>query len=164
MGKNYWMVTISLENFQISKQMNFKVQGFKASFRKRAQRMQPEDRVLYYIEGIQKFGATATLTSAYFEDHKPIWKSHNGRDDYPHRVNLELNYILKEEDLIDASQIGPRLDYVKRWAPEKWPLAFQGSLHLLPKKDFSLIEGEMKRLTKGPGGRRRRNRSSDGAA
>ena len=35
--------------------------------------------------------------------------------------------------------------YVKRWAPEDWPLAFQGQIHLLSSQDFALIEHEMRR-------------------
>jgi hypothetical protein len=35
--------------------------------------------------------------------------------------------------------------YVKRWAPEDWPLAFQGQIHLLSSQDFALIEHEMHR-------------------
>lgn len=157
MGRNFWMITTSLENFQISREMGFNVQGVTASQRRRAQRMQLEDRILYYIRGIQKFGGTATITSTCFEDHKPIWKSSNGKEEYPFRVHTEPNFILKEENFMDARQIGPRLDYVKRWPPENWHLAFHGSLHLLPQKDFKLIEGEMKKLIRGSTGRRSRN-------
>jgi hypothetical protein len=42
--------------------------------------------------------------------------------------------------------LAPRLDYVKRWPPENWYMAFQGNLHLLPKNDFVLIEEEIKKL------------------
>ena len=47
---------------------------------------------------------------------------------------------------MNANLIAPRLEYVKRWAPEDWYMAFQGNLHLLPKSDFLLIEEEMKKL------------------
>ena len=36
--------------------------------------------------------------------------------------------------------------YVKRWAPEDWPLAFQGQVHLLSSADYALVEGEMRRV------------------
>jgi len=47
---------------------------------------------------------------------------------------------------MDAREISPRMEYVKKWTPEWWPLAFIGDLHLIPRKDFSLIEDEMKKL------------------
>jgi hypothetical protein len=52
---------------------------------------------------------------------------------------------LKPYEYLDARQIAPRMLYVKRWAPEDWPLAFQGQVHLLSSQDFSLIEHEMRR-------------------
>jgi hypothetical protein len=42
------------------------------------------------------------------------------------------------------------MQYVKKWAPEQWPLAFQGLLHLVPKQDFALIEDEMRKGVKRP--------------
>ena len=52
-----------------------------------------------------------------------------------------------EVDFLDARQIGPRMEYVKKWTPERWPLAFHSTLlHLIPRKDFSLIEEEMKKI------------------
>ena len=152
MGKNDWMITISLENFRITRDTGFKVQGVKASERKRAQRMQPEDRLLFYIEDIQKFGAVATVTSACFEDAGPVWKAADGKEKFPYRVQVQPNYVVDEKDFLDAKQISPRLDYVKKWVPELWPLAFQGNLHLLPKRDFNLIETEMKKLVRGSRG------------
>ena len=54
--------------------------------------------------------------------------------------------ILKDDEFIDASMIAPRLDYLKFWYPEDWPLAFIELVHLLPSRDFRLIESEMKRI------------------
>ena len=149
MGKSYWMITLSETNFYITKDLNFTIQGLGKGLRKRAQRMQPDDRMLYYIEETQQFAATVTLTSTSYEDHKLIWKSQNAKEDYPYRVSLDLNYVLNKDKLIDAKEIGPRLDYVKKWIPEMWHLAFIGGLHLLPKKDFTLIEDEIRRSATG---------------
>ena len=117
--------------------------------------MGPDDLMLFYVSRIRKWVATASITSKYFEDRSPIWRSHGRRrEDFPYRVKLAPSIVLDEEDYIDALVLGPRLEYLKRWAPEKWPLAFQDTLHLLPQKDFRLIEGEMKRvISKRRGGR-----------
>ena len=48
-------------------------------------------------------------------------------------------------------QLGPRLEYVKRWPPESWHLAFFETLHLIPQRDFRLLEGEMKRVLRNVG-------------
>ena len=145
-GRTYWMVASTLENFRITQSMGFTLQGLASRQRRKAQRMEPGDRLVYYITGVQRFGATATVTSQCFEDHDPIWKSNGKPDDYPWRVNVEANAVLEDPSFLDAREIGPRMEYVKRWPPEYWPLAFQGNLHILPKSDFELLEQEMTKI------------------
>ena len=62
-------------------------------------------------------------------------------------VDIEPNIILEEENFIKAGLIAYRLDYLRKWAPEDWPLAFMGNLHLMSKLDFMLLEGEIKRAS-----------------
>ena len=140
------MVAESLENFEISKGLGFTIHGLGNKYRKRAQRMEHGDRVLFYVTQLRKWTLTATITSRSFVEHKPVWKSGRRGDDYPHRVRLAPDIVLDEEDYIDALILAPGLEYLKRWVPEDWPLAFYDKLHLLPQRDFALIEGEMKRI------------------
>ena len=155
MGKNYWMVVDTVENFQTTRDLGYTVFGVGPRYKRRAQRMHPSDRVLFYVKTICKWTATATIASNSFEDHTPIWKSAHKGDDFMHRVKITADVTPEEDDYIDALLLAPSLEYIKRWVPEEWPMAFQDRLHLLPQKDFRLIEGEMKRnLSK----RRRRSR------
>ena len=158
MPRNYWMVVQSEENFEISREMGFKLHGLASRYRRRAQRMEPDDRVLYYVSELRSWPATATITSRYFEERSRIWKYDGRREDFPYRINLSPAIVLDENDYIDALVLGPRLEYVKRWPPETWPLAFRDSLHLLPQRDFRLIEGEMKRVLAQRRRSRRRSR------
>ena len=69
-------------------------------------------------------------------------------------MHIQPGIVLDEKEFIDARQLAPRLDYVRRWAPENWYMAFaQTNLHILPKSDFILVEGEMRRI-KANGSRR----------
>ena len=141
------MVASSLENFHITRNLDFTIQGMMSRQRRKAQRMEPGDRLVYYITGVQRFGATATVTSKCTENHEPIWKSGGRADDFPWRVEIKADAVLGEEQFLDAMEIGPRMEYVRRWPPEYWPMAFQGNLHILPKSDFDLLEQEMKKVT-----------------
>ncbi len=145
MGKSYWMIAESLENYEITKSLGFTLYGAGPRHRRRTERMQPDDRMLYYVKGLRKWTATATITSRSFEERTDIWAPNRRRDVYPYRVKTAPDIVLDEEDYIDALMLAPRLEYVKRWPPEDWPLAFFDRLHLLPQRDFRLIEGEMKR-------------------
>ena len=154
-GRSYWMIAESDENFRISRDLGFRLHGLGAKYRKRAQRMQPNDRVLFYVSQLRKWTLTATITSHSFVEHKPIWKSARRGDDYPYRLRMAPDIVLDEDEYIDARILAPGLEYLKRWIPEDWPLAFFDKLHLLPQRDFALVEGEMKRIVS----RRGRNRT-----
>ncbi|MDP6455227.1 MAG: hypothetical protein QF898_18225 [SAR202 cluster bacterium] len=134
------------QNFEVTREIDFSLFGMGPKYRRRAERMQPQDRVLFYVNGIRKWPASATITSTYFEDNSPLWSPTTRNESFQYRVKLKADIVLDEEDYIDAMILGPRLDYVKRWAPENWPLAFWDRLHLLPQRDFRLIEGEMERI------------------
>lgn len=147
-GRNYWMFVESPDNFETIKEMGLTLFGMGSKYRRRVERMSPKDRVLFYVTGIRKWPATATITSHGFEDTSPMFKPTSRGEKYNHRVRLAPDIVLDEPDYIDAMLIAPRLEYLKRWAPEDWPLAFFERLHLLPQKDFRLIESEMERITK----------------
>ncbi len=159
MAKNYWMFVESPENFAITRDLGFTLHGLGPKYRRRAERMRPDDRVVFYVSGLRKWVATATITSRYFEDNTPIWQSVSRNGGFPYRVKLAPDIVVDQADYIDALILAPRLEYVKRWAPEDWPLAFFDWLHLLPQRDFRLIEGEMKRVVNK--GRRRWHGHSD---
>jgi hypothetical protein len=153
---SHWMVVSSGENFERSLGHGLTLLGLRGRHRKKAERMLPGDRILFFVAGRDCFAATATVASAFFEEHTNIWVSGESRpDDFPWRVRLRPDIILDPQDCIDAHQIAPRLLYLKRWPPEQWPLAFQGQVHLLSAQDFRLIEVEMERLVRGRQARRR---------
>jgi EVE domain len=157
MPGSHWMIVMSPENFEITRERGFDVVGLKSRHRKKAERMALGDRVLFYVTGSQVFPLTATVSSTFFEDHSPIWISSERRPDVaPWRVQIRSDVVLQWYEYLDARQIAPRMLYVKRWAPEDWPLAFQGQIHLLSSQDFALIEHEMRRTIERRSRRRER--------
>jgi hypothetical protein len=145
MHLNFWMVVCNAENFQITQDRGFNLLGLKPQHRRKVQRIGNGDRILYYVTHKRKFTATATATGSFSEDDTPIWEKEGGAD-WPYRIEIKPEIVLEDSQYIDANQLAPRLDYVKRWTPENWYMAFQGNLHLLPKADFLLIEEEMKKI------------------
>jgi hypothetical protein len=143
-ARNYWMIITSPENFEITKGRGFKVQGLKAIHERKIRRVAPGDRLIYYLSGSSCFSATTTVKSTYYEDPSIVWNK-EGSSELKLIVDIEPNIILEEENFIKAGLIAYRLDYLRKWAPEDWPLAFMGNLHLLSKLDFILLEGEIKR-------------------
>jgi hypothetical protein len=147
MPGSHWLITLSPENYTITRDGHLALLGLRSRHRKKAERVAVGDRVLYYVLTQRIFPATATVTSAYFEDRHPVWINHERRDDpFPYRVHTHPNLVLEPGEGLDAEAIAPRLLYLKRWAPEQWFLALQGDVHLLSSQDFMLVEREMQRI------------------
>src|SRR5262245_16830412 len=70
----YWIIVGSVDNFRRTAERGFTVQGIKSRHRKKAERMKPGDKIVYYLTGIKAFGAMSTITSPYYESHEVIWK------------------------------------------------------------------------------------------
>ena len=113
LGKTYWMLVTTQENLDITRSRGFSVQGVDTKNRRKALRIGPEDRVLYYVSDKKGFAATATVTSDNFEDHERIWKHHDDQETFPHRVELSPDVVLDESEYADGYQVGPTLQYVK---------------------------------------------------
>ncbi len=145
MPRNFWMIICNEENFNITRDLDFTMQGLKSEYRRKVQRVEPDDRLLYYVSGIRRFTATATVTAPYREVEDGTWRN-EGSATWPYRVEIKPELVLDNAQYIQAGLLAHRLDYIRRWPPENWYMAFQGNLHLLPKGDFFLVEEEMRKL------------------
>ena len=148
--RNYWMVAVRPDYYDACVRDRFAKLGMGRQQRKRVQRMEIGDRILFYVTHRMVFGAAATVSGTSFEDATPVWPSPDPGETFAWRVKTKPDVILDEAREIDARLIAPRMEFVKKWAPEEWPLAFQGLLHLVPKRDFQLIEKEMRRARPRP--------------
>lgn len=155
MGKTYWLLSSTEENFRATSEREFSIQGVDTRQRRKAVRMAEEDRMIFYISDRHAFAASTTLTSDHFEDHDPIWKTHREEEDFPHRVKMRADVVVEEDKWVDAMQVGPRLEYVRKWPPEMWHLALVGTLHIIPQRDFTMLEEELKRANVDQSNRRR---------
>lgn len=143
----HWIVVGSPANFEKTRELGFCIQGLKSRHRKKAERMHPGDKIVYYVTGRKAFAAISTITSPYFESHELIWKSADpGKDaeDYPFRVETRLDLALPDVDFVDAEPIARQMDYASKWPAANWTLAFQGNVHEIPESDYELILSAIK--------------------
>ena len=110
MSSNYWMFVETSENAQITRNKGYSIFGMSPKYKKRAQRMQPNDRVLFYERSKMIWTASATISSKYFEDTSEIWPIVENPEDYKIRINLKPNYILDESESIKGLQVGASLE------------------------------------------------------
>jgi EVE domain len=138
----YWIIVGSIDNFRRTADLGFTVQGIKSRHRKKAERMGPGDKLVYYLTGLKAFAGIATVESPYFESHERIWASGDPKkaaEDYPFRVKIAPDLILAEEDFVPAEGVARRMAYVAKWPADNWTLAFQGNVHEIGEDDYRLI-------------------------
>jgi hypothetical protein len=146
--QSYWIIVGSPENFAATRANGFTLQGLKSRHRKKAETMRPGDKLVWYITGLKAFAGFATVTTEYFEDHTPIWKSRDPKkdaEDYPWRVGIRPDLVLGEGGFVDAEPIARGMNYVSKWPAANWTLAFQGNVHKIERDDFELIASSLKR-------------------
>lgn len=143
---NYWLISTSPANFEVSKQNGFTIEGFKERSKNLVQRVQPGDRFLYYINKLQKIGAISEATSGYYYDNKTrIWIEKD--EIWPCRFKVKPYLELPEEEFVDVKKLVEKLSFITDKQREvNWGLALRGSLRTIPKEDYDLIESEMKKI------------------
>ncbi len=141
-----WLLVSSPENFERSRAIGFTTTAMKSRHRRKWERVQPGDRILYYLTGEKAIGGVARVTGAPFESHEKIWGSAaKPLEDYPWRFPTEPVVILDRGKSVSAEPLAREMEYTKRWPAENWTLAFQGNVHELDDEDADLIEKAVRR-------------------
>lgn len=136
-----WILTGSLENFEINVERGFDVIGFKERRRNQAEQFEPGDEVIFYVTGVQAFGGVARVTSEMFEDRDPIWPQGKKKhpEPYPWRVKAEPVLVLPEDAFVPAEELVGELEHISKWPAEHWHLAFQGQLRTIGDADRKVL-------------------------
>ncbi|GBD10568.1 hypothetical protein HRbin23_00212 [bacterium HR23] len=141
---NFWMVTLTPQEYEALRARQFATLFLHPRHRRKADRMAPGDRVLLFVKKRQVFAGTATVAgSAHVEGEGGA----SGRVVVP----LQGNIMPDDAHMVDARLLAPSLEYVKRWRPEDWPLAFWEQVHLLSRRDFEVVEAELRRASRARG-------------
>ena len=138
----YWIGVGSPDNFRRTAERGFTVQGIKSRHRKKAERMGPGDKIVYYLTGQKAFAGIATVESRYFESDERIWTSGDPKkaaEDYPFRVEISPDLVLADDERVPAEGVARRMAYVAKWPAANWTLAFQGNVHEIDERDYRLI-------------------------
>ena len=143
-----WILTGSLDNFRATRAHGFTVIGAKEGRRRMAEQIEPGDRIVLYVTGVQAFGAIMRVTGAMYEDRAKIWPGKPGKaDPYPWRFQTEPEVVLDEGDFVPAVELAPELEHVRKWPADHWQLAFQGQLRIVSEADAKLLERRLRRAT-----------------
>ncbi|MBM02001.1 MAG: hypothetical protein CL762_04720 [Chloroflexi bacterium] len=133
MPNTYWLINLKSEEY-LKNSSNKRNQIFTNRDNKKVSRMLSGDMLIFYISDKNRFVGISEIRSDEAEE-----LSNKNLSIKVKKINhLNIN------NSVDGDQIGPRLEYVKRWAPEKWRLAMVGSLHIISQNDYNLIDSSIK--------------------
>jgi len=136
-----WVLTGSLENFRATRERAFRVIGAKEGRRRMAEQIEPGDRIVFYVTGVQAFGGVVEVTGEMYEDRERIWPGKPSKPDpYPWRFPTSPVVVLDEDSFIPAVELAGQLEHVRRWPAQHWQLAFQGQLRTVSEADAELLE------------------------
>ena len=111
-----WILTGSVDNFAVTRELGFKLIGFKERRRKQALTMEVGDRIIFYLTKVMAFGGSVTITSDLFEDRTPVWPGKPGNPDpYPWRRETEAELVLNEDDWVEAESVKDELEHIQKW-------------------------------------------------
>jgi EVE domain len=155
-GAKTWVLTGSLDNFRATRKRGFKLIGAKEGRRRMAEQIEPGDRIVFYVTGIQAFGGIVRVTSEMFEDRKKVWPGQGAKrpvgaegprgrpDPYPWRFETEPEVVLEEDDFVPAGELAGELEHVRKWPLEHWQLAFQGQLRTVSDADAEVLDSRIR--------------------
>ena len=145
-----WILTSSPDNHAATRELGFSVIGIKERNRKRAERIEPGDRIVLYLTKEMTFGGSIIVTSGMFEDRTPIWPGKPGNPDpYPWRFETKPEIELSPDDHVPAEELKDDLEHIRKWPPEHWKLAFQGQIREVGEGDAELLLDAMRSASDG---------------
>ena len=140
-----WILTGSLDNFRATREHGFGVIGAKERRRGMAEQIEPGDRIVFYVTGVQAFGGSVRVMSEMYEDRERLWPGKPGNPDtYPWRFATEPEVVLEEDEFVPAVELVGQLEHAAKWPAQHWTLAFQGQLRTVSEADAELLERSLR--------------------
>lgn len=141
-----WLICTSRENFQVDRQNNFTVEGFKSRIRRLVSEVKPDDKFAVYINQLQRFGATLQgMGKPYNDEQNRIWVEQD--EIWPCRFPTKPVVVLEDDELLDTRKLVSQLSFITDEQKRvNWGLAFHQGLRKIPPEDFELIESEMRKI------------------
>jgi predicted RNA-binding protein len=149
-----WILTGSPENHAATRERGYRVIGLKERNRRRAEEIEPGDRIVLYATRVMAFAGAIIVTGELYEDREKIWPGKPGKADaYPWRFATEPEVVVDDpESWVPAAGLVDELEHIARWPREHWKLAFQGQIRPVSEHDAALLVGRLHAAAGAPAG------------
>ncbi|MCR4324076.1 MAG: EVE domain-containing protein [Candidatus Curtissbacteria bacterium] len=133
----YWLLVTDPNNFEVMKAKN--IAAMKARRKNFAEKVEPGDKVVFYLTKIGKFGGVAEFKSKSKYDEKKMFPVEKPGETHPWRFDIKFEVKLPEDKYVSAEEFKEKLVYLKKWPAKYWKLGFQGNIHEIPKEDYETL-------------------------
>jgi hypothetical protein len=149
-----WILTGSPENHAATRERGYRVIGLKERNRRRAEELEPGDRIVLYATRVMAFAGAIIVTGELHEDREKIWPGKPGKADaYPWRFTTEPEVVVDDpERWVPAAELVDELEHIGRWPREHWKLAFQGQIRPVSEHDAALLVSRLHAAAGAPAG------------
>ena len=133
---NYYMIITDRYDYECDVKNAFECAGFPARNEKSARKMEPGDKIIFYVTKKSVFMAAVEVTGSYFYSQQQIWV--DPYDLWCHRVKTKpLTYIENVKDGVFIKDIWDNLEFIKNKG--KWGSQVQGSFRRISEHDYNEI-------------------------
>lgn len=148
MNPSFWIVTISADNLELTKQ--HKLIGLPARRGQYSSRLAENDIIIFYVgkrragyggynASVSEFGPIARVTSSVYYDDSQIWNSRND-ERYPWRWRISVTLDKRTSAHTIIKNLGFAHD------KPKWGLYFVAGVRQVSETDFRILENALKAL------------------
>jgi predicted RNA-binding protein len=136
-----WVLTGSPENHAATRERGYEVIGLKERNRRRAEQIEPGDRIVLYATKVMAFAGSITVMGELYEDREKIWPGKPGKvDPYPWRFATAPETVIDDpERWVPAEDLVGELEHIAKWPREHWKLAFQGQIRPVSEHDARVL-------------------------
>jgi len=113
----YWLCVTNEVNWEKVQKLN--TWGVRARFRKSMEKVEPGDRLVFYVKP-KKIGGIFKAVSSTYEDHEKIFSMKgligDNEETFPFRIRLQK--VAVPRDFLPFEQVIPRLNFIvnkKNW-------------------------------------------------
>ena len=141
MASTTHVLTGSPENHAATREHGYGVIGLKERRRRQALEIAEGDRIVLYATRVMAFAGAIRVAGELYEDRTPLWPGKPGNPDpYPWRFPAAPELVIDDPELwVPAEELVGELEWVAKWPPEHWRLAFQGQLRAVSEHDAAVI-------------------------
>ena len=135
-----WLLVNTPDDFETSRSRGFEMAAMGSGDRDAWRRVEPGDRVLFYLSGIDAVAGVARVSGERFEADEGA----SGTDGGPYRFPIEPMAVCEPGEYVPVEPLARDMEHTGGRPPGEWASAFHGTVHEISDADAEILEGAIR--------------------